>query len=104
MSLLSPCKLLLELEPLSNEGNPKLRTDDFFCDVLGVVGGGLEDDSLIGELFASLVRLCPDGMTGAVGIVGDTEAGAAFDIDICTLCEDERRKNGMEEGVRRFDW
>lgn len=31
---LSECKLLLELEPLSNDGRPKLNTDDFLCDVL----------------------------------------------------------------------
>lgn len=102
MSLLSPCRLLLELEPLSNEGNPKLSTDDFFCEELGVVGGGL-DDSLTGDVVLALVRPCPDG-TGTVGIVGETESGTALDIDICILCEDDRRKNGMEDGVRRFDW
>lgn len=34
-SLLLMCKLLLELEPLSNEGMPKLKTDDFFCEEPG---------------------------------------------------------------------
>ena len=36
-SLLSPWRFLLELDPLSNEGKPKLSTDDFFCAEPGVV-------------------------------------------------------------------
>ena len=43
---LSECKLRRELEPLSNDGRPKLRTDVFLCDELVTDG----EDKLVGSL------------------------------------------------------
>jgi hypothetical protein len=36
--------------------------------------------------------------------VGDEDVAMEFDEGKCMDCDDERRKNGMDEGVRRFDW
>jgi len=97
-SLLSPCKLLLELDPLSNEGMPRLNTDDFFCADTGVDCEG-ELESLQGEVLA-LTRNCEDEES-----VGEPDVRSVVDAGICIDCEDERRKKGIEEGVRRFwDW
>jgi hypothetical protein len=49
-SLLSPCRLLRELD-FNNEGRPRLSTDDFFCEEAGVVGT-VRLDSLFGERLA----------------------------------------------------
>lgn len=95
-SLLSACRLLLELD-LSNEGKPKLSTDDFLCAELGVVGGRRED-SLTGEVVA-LPRPC-----GAGSVVGDVDNGTGLEVARWTLCEEERLKKGIEDGVRRLDW
>lgn len=49
---LSECKLLRELEPFSNDGRPKLRTDDFLWVDPGVVGeviwGSFVGEELLG--------------------------------------------------------
>lgn len=50
LSLLSPCRLLRELD-FNNEGRPRLSTDDFFCEEAGVVGTA-RLDSLVGERLA----------------------------------------------------
>jgi hypothetical protein len=89
---LSECKLRRELEPLRSDGKP--NTDDFFCGVvLGKVGeiswGSLTGDEALGGRkwwFAEYVGDV-DGMLGG---------------GICINCEDERRKNGIEDGVRRL--
>lgn len=96
-SLLSPCRLLLELD-LRSDGNPKLSTEDFLWEpgVLGTV----RDESLVGEPLV-LRRLCVE--VGAEGTVGEVDVGIAFVGGICILWEEERRKNGMDDGVRRLD-
>lgn len=101
VSLLSPpWRLFLELEPLSREGMPRLNMEDFRF-VLGVdkeevLGSSVEGDE---PDFGSAARV-PE--YDADEVVGDVEFGTALEgkwID----CDDERRKKGMEEGVRRFD-
>jgi hypothetical protein len=99
-SLLSACRLLLELDPLSNDGSPRLNTDDFFC-----ANPGTEDEtelkSFWGELLA-LVRGCP-AETGPDNNVGDEDVAGADDGCSCMDWDDDRRKKGIEEGVRRFE-
>lgn len=94
-SLLSPCKLLLELDPFNKEGIPKLNTDDFFCAEVGV-DCEAEVESLLGEELA-LTRDCAEEEK-----VGDPASGITVDAGICIDCDDERRKNGIEEGVSRL--
>jgi hypothetical protein len=100
VSLLSPAwRLFLELELLSREGMPKLNIEDFRF-VLGVdkeelLGGPVGD----GPDFGRATRV-PE--YDADEVVGEVESGIVLEgkwID----CDEERRKNGMEEGVRRFD-
>jgi hypothetical protein len=50
LSLLSPCRLLRELD-FNNEGRPRLSTDDFLCEEAGVFGT-VRLDSLFGERLA----------------------------------------------------
>ena len=101
VSLLSPpWRLFLELEPLSKEGIPKLKTEDFLF-VLGVdkeevLGSSVPGD---GPDFGSVAR-APE--YDADEVVGDVELGIAPEGK-CMDCDEERRKNGMEEGVRRLD-
>jgi hypothetical protein len=92
-SLFSACKLLLELDPFNNEGSPRLNTDDFFCAEAGVECEG-EFASLEGEELA-FTRDCAEK-------VGEDDVGSVDDAGMCIDWEDERRKNGMEEGVRRL--
>lgn len=101
VSLLSPpWRLFLELEPLRREGIPRLNTEDFLF-VLGVdkeevLGGSVEGD---GPDFGSITRV-PEYEVDEV--VGDVEFGIALEGK-CMDCDEERRKKGIEEGVRRFD-
>jgi hypothetical protein len=100
VSLLSPWRLFLELEPLSRDGIPRLNTEDFLF-VLGVdneeaLGSSVEGD---GPDLGSAARV-PEYDVDEV--VGDVELGIALEGK-CMDCEEERRKKGMEEGVRRFD-
>jgi len=101
VSLLSPpWRLFLELEPLSKDGIPRLNTEDFRF-VLGVdkeevLGSSVEGD---GPDFGSAARV-PE--YDADEVVGDVEFGIVLEGK-CMDCDEERRKNGMEEGVRRFD-
>ena len=101
VSLLSPpWRLFLELEPLSKEGMPRLNMEDFRF-VLGVdkeevLGSSAEGDEPDFGKAAQVPEYDADE------VVGDVEFGMALEgkwID----CDDERRKKGMEEGVRRFD-
>jgi hypothetical protein len=101
VSLLSPpWRLFLELELLSRDGIPRPNTEDFLF-VLGVdkeevLGSSVEGD---GPDFGSAVRV-PE--YDADEVVGDVELGIAPEGK-CMDCDEERRKKGMEEGVRRFD-
>ena len=101
MSLLSPpWRLFLELEPLSRDGIPRLNTEDFLF-VLGVdkdevLGRSVEGD---GPDFGKAARV-PE--YDADEVVGDAELGIVLEGK-CMDCDEERRKKGMEEGVRRFD-
>ena len=36
--------------------------------------------------------------------VGDEDVAIEFNDGKCIDCDDERRKKGIDEGVRRFDW
>lgn len=100
VSLLSPAwRLFLELDPLSRDGMPKLNIDDFLF-VLGVDkeellggSGGDEPD------FGSETRV-PE--YEADEVVGDVEFGIVLEGKWMD-CDEERRKKGMEEGVRRFN-
>lgn len=100
VSLLSPAwRLFLELEPLSRDGRPKLNIEDFLF-VLGVdkeevLGGSVGDE----PDFGSTTRV-PE--YEAEEVVGDVESGIVLEGKWMD-CDEERRKNGMEEGVRRFD-
>lgn len=101
VSLLSPpWRLFLELEPLSSDGIPRLSTEDFLF-VLGVdreevLGSSVEGD---GPDFGSAARV-PE--YDADEVVGEVELGIALEGK-CMDCDEERRKKGMEEGVRRFE-
>lgn len=96
---LSECKLLLELEPLSKDGRPKLRTDDFLC-----ADPGTEEDeklvSLVGEKLLGARRRVPPVVE--VDWVGDEDDGRTPEGGNCIDCEEERRKNGIDDGVRRL--
>lgn len=87
---LSECKLLLELEPFSND-NP--NTDDFRCVELGVVCTCSFSFSLGGDLLGGRRW---EEMWWCVGEIDE------FVAEACTDCEDDRRKKGMEEGVKRL--
>lgn len=39
-----------------------------------------------------------------MGSVGDDDAPGMIGGGICMDCDDDRRKKGMDEGVKRFDW
>ena len=101
VSLLSPpWRLFLELEPLSRDGIPRLNTEDFLF-VLGVdkeetLGRSVDGD---GPDFGNAARV-PEYDVDEV--VGDVELGTAPEGK-CMDCDEERRKKGIEEGVRRFD-
>jgi hypothetical protein len=75
-SLLSPCKLLRELDPLSKEGIPRLNTDDFFCVEPGVDCEG-ELESLGGEELA-LTCNCDEEES-----VGEPDMGSMVDAGMC---------------------
>lgn len=94
---LSECKLFLELDPLRSDGKPKLSTDDFF--VPGVAG----DDRLesVGGDIVDLTRRRALGF-GAGIAGGDADFGPPPG-GTCIDCEDERRKKGIDDGVRRLD-
>lgn len=101
MSLLSPpWRLFLELEPLSRDGIPKLSIEDFLF-VLGVDKEEVPGRSAEGDEpdFGGTARV-PEYDVDEV--VGDVEFGIALDGKWMD-CDEERRKNGMEDGVRRFD-
>ncbi len=95
---LSECRLRLELEPLSNEGRPKLNTEDFFAE-LGTVG---EEKllSFVGDMVLGARRCVPDA--GPEESVGDTEVVGILGAGTWIECEDDRLKKGIDEGVRRF--
>ena len=80
-SLLSPCRLLRELD-LSSEGRPK-STDDFFCEELGVVGTP-RLDSLFGERLA-LTRWNAEAPVPDDDRVGDVDTVIGFEGGICML-------------------
>lgn len=70
---LSECKLRRELEPLSNDGRPKLRTEDFLCDELVTEGEDKLIGSFVGEALVGVgVYL---GIIAAEGSVGDSGGG-----------------------------
>lgn len=101
VSLLSPpWRLFLELEPLSRDGIPRLNTEDFLfvpgVDKEEVLGSSVEGD---GPDFGSAARVPEYDVDD---VVGDAEPGIALDGKWMDW-EEERRKKGMEEGVRRFD-
>ena len=95
---LSECRLRLELEPFNNDGKPKLNTDDFFADP-GTVG----DDRLVsleGDIALGARRWLAE--IGPVDIVGETDVGGTVGGGTCIDCDDDRRKKGIEDGVRRL--
>lgn len=95
---LSECRLRLELEPFSNDGKPKLNTDDFFADP-----GTLGDDRLVsleGDIALGARRWLAE--IGPVDIVGETDVGGTVGGGTCIDCDDDRRKKGIEDGVRRL--
>lgn len=93
-SLLSPCKLLLELD-FNNEGIPKLNTEDFFCADAGV------DCEAELKLFSG-EELALTRIGAGEDVVGEPGTGSGMDAEMCIDCDDERRKNGIEDGVSRL--
>lgn len=89
---LSECKLLLELEPLRSDGNP--NTDDFFCCTEVCCVGDVTCVSLIGDVALGGRRWELDEYVG--------EAEGTPGGGICMDCDDDRRKNGIDDGVNRL--
>ena len=96
---LSECRLRRELEPLRSDGRPRLRTDDFFAEP-GTVG---EDRlvSFVGDVALGARRWMPAGGGGPVDSVGETADGG-IPGGTCIDCDDDRRKKGIDDGVKRF--
>jgi hypothetical protein len=96
----SDCKLLRELEPRRMDGKPRLRTEDFLTAVPGVAG----EDRLasVGVETVDLTRSRVDGFRPGDKTVGDVPF-CSPELCTCGVCDDERRKNGIEDGVSRLD-
>lgn len=90
---LSDCRFFREVDP-----RKKLSTEDFFCVELGVAG----EDKLVSaveivDLTRSLTGAFLTGdMTG-----GDDDEGCSLRFGGCAICDEDLRKNGIEDGVRR---
>jgi hypothetical protein len=80
------------------EGKPRLRTDDFFCVEPGVAG---EDRLASEDEMVDFTRSRPDGFF-AGDMTGGDMALCSPVLCTCVDCEDDRRKNGIEDGVSRF--
>ena len=83
---------------MSNDGKPRLNTEDFFAEV-GTVG---EERllSFVGDMVLGARRCWPDA--GPEESVGDTELVGMPGGGTCIDCEDDRLKKGIDDGVRRF--
>lgn len=88
---LSECKLRLELDPFKSDGKP--NTEDFL-DVVGDVTCA----SFVGDVVLGGRKWVFDVDEEYVGEVDDGTPGGGS----CMDWDDERRKNGIEDGVSRF--
>jgi hypothetical protein len=93
LSLASECKLRRD-DDLSKEGKPKLKTEDFFD-----AEPGTEVDSAAKSREGEVLFFERD----AAGWPGGDVEGGTMGGGTCIDCEEERLKNGIEDGVNLLD-